>query len=47
MAGMWRGSGVAASTLVATLLCAATAWAQIVQGTVRSGGAPLVGATVY
>src|SRR5579863_8619942 len=44
--GILRGSGVATSALVAGLLCAATARAQIIQGTVRSGGAPLVGATV-
>ena len=46
MTGILRGSGVATSALVAALLCGATARAQVVQGTVRSGGAPLVGATV-
>ena len=46
MTGIWRGSGAATSALVATLVCAATARTQIVQGTVRSGGTPVVGATV-
>ena len=46
MTGIMRASGLATSALVAALLCGATARAQIVQGTVRSGGAPLVGATV-
>ena len=41
-----RRSGVAISALVAALFSAVAARAQVVQGTVRGGGAPLVGATV-
>ena len=46
MVRIQRRSGVAISALVAALFSAAAARAQVVQGTVRGGGAPLVGATV-
>ena len=46
MVRIQRRSGVAISALVAALCSAAAARAQVVQGTVRGGGGPLVGATV-